>query len=264
MPTGVAKTAVTRSLTVVSAPSRPSRLVCAWLFLLCLCVFVVFVAGADSLLIGRRRRGRERIDLAGLRCGRRRPDGLDPPAVLVRVVVANAHHLGDAAGSFGRSRPVNDSRDAVDNAAADDRPRQGVTRLHGAGRQARERRRRGIRVHGGQRAAVPGVEGLQQIGDLGTPDLADDDVIGPVAQGVPDQIPDRHPLVAEPARLEAQAIGTLKVQLQGVFDGDDTALGGSSATSAFRSVVLPEPVPPRDQDVAPATWARGWIDNSSD
>ena len=80
---------------------------------------------------------------------------------------------------------------------------------------------------------MPSVEGLQQIGDLGTPDLADDDVIGPVAQGVPDQIPDRHPLVAEPARLEAQAIG-------------------------------PYPPPPRDQDVTPATWARGWIDNSSD
>ena len=41
---------------------------------------------------------------------------------------------------FGRPRLVNHRLDAVDDPAADDHPEQGVARLHGAGRQARQRR----------------------------------------------------------------------------------------------------------------------------
>ena len=46
-------------------------------------------------------------------------------------------------------------------------------------------------MDGGERAAVSGVEGLQQVGRFGAAHLADDDVIGPVAQGVAHEVADR-------------------------------------------------------------------------
>ena len=50
-----------------------------------------------------------------------------------------------------------------------------------------------------------------------------------------------------------------------VFDGDDTALGGEQRDQRIQEHRLARArTPPRDQDVAPATWTRGWIDNSSD
>ncbi len=59
------------------------------------------------------------------------------------------------------------------------------------------------KVHGGQRPAVPRVQRLKQVGGLGPAHLADDDVIGPVPQRVPHQVPDRHAATGEPARLGA-------------------------------------------------------------
>ena len=44
---------------------------------------------------------------------------------------------------------------------------------------------------------MPGVDGLREIGGLGAPVLADDDVIGPVAQGVP--VSQRHPSAGQHA-----------------------------------------------------------------
>ena len=43
----------------------------------------------------------------------------------------------------------------------------------------------------GGRAAVSGVEGLQQVGRFGAAHFADDDVIGPVPQGVAHEVADR-------------------------------------------------------------------------
>ena len=79
-------------------------------------------------------------------------------------------------------------------------------------------------MHGRQTAAVPGVQRLEQVGRLAPPHLADEDVIRPVAQRVPHEIPDRHAAVAEPPRLEPQAIGAAQPQLQGVLDGDGAPL----------------------------------------
>jgi hypothetical protein len=39
-------------------------------------------------------------------------------------------------------------------------------------------------MHGGEAAAVSGVERVEQVGGLGPADLAADDVVGAVAQGV--------------------------------------------------------------------------------
>ena len=45
--------------------------------------------------------------------------------------------------------------------------------------------------HGGERAAVSGVEGLQQVGRFAAAHLADNDVIGAVPQGVAHEVADR-------------------------------------------------------------------------
>ena len=82
---------------------------------------------------------------------------LDHPPVLARVVVPDAHHLLDPPHALGRPHLVNDGLDAVDHPLADDRSGKGIARLHGAGRQARQGRSRVVRVHAGQRPAVPGV-----------------------------------------------------------------------------------------------------------
>ena len=56
-------------------------------------------------------------------------------------------------------------------------------------------------------------------------DLADDDVIGPVAQRVPHQVADRHAPVDQAPRLEPQAVGAVEPQLERALYGDDAALG---------------------------------------
>ena len=48
-----------------------------------------------------------------------------------------------------------------------------------------------VRMDGGERAAVSGVEGLQQVGRFAAAHFADDDVIGPVLQGVAHEVADR-------------------------------------------------------------------------
>ena len=62
-----------------------------------------------------------------------------------------------------------------------------------------------VGVDGGERAAVAGVEGLQEVGGFAAAHFADDDVIGSVAQGVTHQVADRDRAVLQPARLEADA-----------------------------------------------------------
>ena len=62
----------------------------------------------------------------------------------------------------------------------------------GCGRAGAAPRRQSLTwVDGGERAAVSGVEGLQQVGRFGAAHFADDDVIGPVPQGVAHEVADR-------------------------------------------------------------------------
>ena len=91
---------------------------------------------------------------------------------------------------------------------------------------------------------MSGVESLEQVGGFGPADLADDNVVGTVAQRVAHQVADRHAPVAEPARLEAQAVGAAQPQ-RSVSSMEMTRPSpGNKETSAFSRVVLPEPVPP--------------------
>ena len=147
---------------------------------------------------------------------------------------------------------VHDQLDPVDHAAADHRPGERVARLHGAGRQARERRLGVVGVHGGQRAAVAGVEGLEQVGGLGAAHLAHDDVIGTVAQGVAHEVADRHVAAREAPRLEAHAVVAAEPQLQRVLDRDDAAPGRQQRHQRVQERRLAGAGAPRDQDVAAA------------
>ena len=97
---------------------------------------------------------------------------------------------------------------------------------------------------------MPGVEGLEQVGGLGPADFSDDNVIGPVAQGVAHQVPDRHVASGEPARLQPQAVGAAQPQLQRVLDGDDAALGRQQGHQRVQQRRLPGAA--RDEHVAPA------------
>ena len=126
-----------------------------------------------------------------------------------------------------------------DDAAADDRPRQLAARLHGAGRQARQRRRRVVGVDRRQVAAVPRVQCLEQIGRLSAAHLADDDVIGPVAQGMPHQVADRHVAAGGVPRLEPQAVRAAEPQLQRVLDRDDAAPGRQQRHQSIQQRRLP-------------------------
>ena len=74
-----------------------------------------------------------------------------------------------------------------------------------------------------QRPAVAGVERLEQIGGLAAPDLADDDVVGPVAERVPHQVADRD------GGLGADSAGALETVLG--EDPRDGVLGGDTANT---------------------------------
>ena len=60
---------------------------------------------------------------------------------------------------------------------------------------------------------MAGVEGLEQVGGLAAAHLADDDVIGPVPQGVAHEVADRDGSFLQPARLEADAVRGVDPQL---------------------------------------------------
>ena len=77
-------------------------------------------------------------------------------------------------------------------------PRQRVGCLPGAGGDPRPGRLGVVPVHGREAAAVAGVQGVEQVGRLGPTDLAEDDMVRPVAKRVAHQVADRHAAVAEP------------------------------------------------------------------
>ena len=82
-------------------------------------------------------------------------------------------------------------------------------------------------------------------------------MIGPVPQGVPHQIPDRH-VAGRPDRTPrtggswtgGAATPACPSMVSSIEMTRPSA--GRSETRAFSSVVLPEPVPPENQDIAPA------------
>ena len=99
---------------------------------------------------------------------------------------------------------------------------------------------------------MAGVERLQEIGGLAAPDLADHDVVGPVAERVPHQVADRHGrLGAGGSSLEAQAVGPVDPELERVLDRDDPLLGGEQLDQGVQQCGLARAGAARYQDVAP-------------
>ena len=94
---------------------------------------------------------------------------------------------------------------------------------------------RAVRVDGRQAAVVAGVHGLQHVERLFAADLADDDAVGPHAEGVDDQIAllDRAlALDVRRPRLEAHDVALAQHQLGGVLDRDDRARSADEAATA--------------------------------
>ena len=53
---------------------------------------------------------------------------------------------------------------------------------------------------------MPGIERLQEIGRLAAPDLADNNVVRAMAQGMAHEVADRHRFAVNPPRLEADTV----------------------------------------------------------
>ena len=87
-------------------------------------------------------------------------------------------------------------------------------------------------MHRRERAVVAGVHGLEHVQRLGATDLTDDDAVGPHAQGVADEIADGDLALALDvgrARLQADDVVLVQLQLDGVLDGDDALVVGHEA-----------------------------------
>ena len=88
--------------------------------------------------------------------------------------------------------------------------------------------RGGVGVDGGDGSSVAGVEGLDEIVGLGAADLADDEAVGAVAQGMLHQVTngDGAALLLRAGLLgfEPQAVGSGDPELAGVLDADDALL----------------------------------------
>ena len=88
-------------------------------------------------------------------------------------------------------RHVQHQRDPVHDAPADNLPGE-IAGLHRAAGEPGESGSRVVGVNGGEGTAVARVERLEQVGGLGAADLADDDVVRPMPQGVFHQVANRH------------------------------------------------------------------------
>ena len=92
-----------------------------------------------------------------------------------RVVLLGGPGLLRQAGRVARRGLMNDGLDAVDHPSVDHRPPQGSAAS--LPRVAPQRCGGVVRVNCDDQAAVASVERLKQVGELGPPDLADDDLV---------------------------------------------------------------------------------------
>ena len=110
---------------------------------------------------------------------------------LIRSGVVAVHH-----GGFFHEPPplaarhVDHQGDPVHHAPTGHVPREIAAALHRTARQAGQGALRVVGVDGGERSAVARVEGLQEVGRFAAAHFADDDVIGPVPQGVAHEVAD--------------------------------------------------------------------------
>ena len=108
------------------------------------------------------------------------------------------------------------------------------------------------------RAVVTGVHGLEHVERRGVADLTDDDPVGAHAQAVLDQVADRDRALALDvgrARLEADDVLLLELELGGVLDGDDPLVVGDERRQHVEGRGLAGAGAAGDDDVEPAAHA---------
>ena len=111
---------------------------------------------------------------------------------------------------------------------------------------------RRVRVDRRERAVVARVHRLQHVERLGAANLADDDAVGPHAQGVADEVADRDFALAldvRRARLEPEHVPLVELQLGGVLDRDDPLVVRDRGRERVQQRRLARARAARDQDV---------------
>src|SRR5680860_1553981 len=101
---------------------------------------------------------------------------------------------------------------------------------------------RGVGVHGGEGAIVPGVHGLQHVQGLSSPDLPHDYAVRAHAQRVSHQVPDghlSHSLNIGWPILQADDVLMVQLELSRVFDGDYALIPGDVAGQDVEGCGLP-------------------------
>ena len=116
-----------------------------------------------------------------------------------------------------------------------------------------------VGVQGADRAVVAGVHRLQHVERGGVADLADDDPVRAHAQAVAHQVADRDlapALDVGRARLEADDVLLVQLQLGGVLDGDDPLVVGDERRQHVERGRLAGAGAAGDDDVEPTAHAR--------
>ena len=109
-----------------------------------------------------------------------------------------------------------------------------------------------VRVDGRQRPVVARVHRLEHVERLGAAALADDDPVGPHAQGVADEVADRDRALAldvRRARLEPEHVALVELELGRVLDRHDPLVVRDRGREPVEERRLPRAGAARDQDV---------------
>ena len=141
----------------------------------------------------------------------------------VGVVADDLGDLGHLAPAIGHARLVDDEVDGGGDLRAHRLERDIDRRHHHHRLQARQRVAGGVGVDGRHRPVVAGVHRLQHVQGLGAADLAHQDAVGPHAEAVAQQLPDRELALALDVRravLEGDDVRVVDLQLGRVLDGD--------------------------------------------
>ena len=126
------------------------------------------------------------------------------------------------------------------------------------GLDAGERVARAVGVRRADRAVVAGVHRLEHVEGGGVADLADHDAVGAHAQGVADQVADLDLALAldvRRARLEADDVLLVQLELGGVLDRDDALVVGDERRQHVERGRLAGAGTAGDHDVEPAAHA---------
>src|SRR5680860_166180 len=118
--------------------------------------------------------------------------------------------------------------------------------------EARQGVARRVGVEGRDAAFVPGVHGLKHVERFAPSHLPDHDAVGPHAQGVTDEISDRHlapPLDVGRSRFELKHVRLTQTQLDRILDRHGALVGGDVGGEDVQRGGLTRPGSSRDDQV---------------